>query len=129
HSVPAIEGLLRNAIQEDTAVSLDSVLLDTNPATTIRPAGILNGVAALPATAGGGFNALVGDIKQVSGALLSATMGNVRKPAWLMNPQQVMSAGLTAAPGVGAFPFQAQIAAGNLQGWPIIDSGTVPLGT
>ncbi|WP_080663707.1 phage major capsid protein [Bradyrhizobium elkanii] len=129
HSVPAIEGLLRNAIQEDTAVSLDSVLLDTNPATTIRPAGILNGVAALPATAGGGFAALVGDIKQVSGALLTATMGNVRKPAWLMNPQQVMSAGLTAAPGVGAFPFQAQIAAGNLQGWPIIDSGTVPLGT
>ncbi|MHC2396489.1 HK97 family phage prohead protease/HK97 family phage major capsid protein [Bradyrhizobium barranii subsp. barranii] len=133
HSVPAIEGLLRNAIQEDTAVSLDSVLLDTNPATQIRPAGILNGVAALtptPIPAGGSrFDALVGDIKQVAGALLTATMGNIRNPAWLMNPQQVMSAGLTAAPGVGAFPFQAQIAAGNLQGWPIIDSGTVPMGT
>ncbi len=128
HSVPAIEGLLRQGISDDTAVSLDAVLLDANPATTIRPSGILNGIAALTATAGGGFNALVGDIKQVSGALLTATKGNVRNPCWLMNPQQVMSAGLTPAPGVGAFPFQEQINNGNLQGWPIIDSGSVPLG-
>jgi HK97 family phage prohead protease/HK97 family phage major capsid protein len=128
-SVPAIEGLLRAAIQEDTAVSLDTVLLDANAATLIRPAGILNGVTPLTATAGGGFTALVGDIKQISGALLTATKGNVRAPVWIMNPQQVMSAGLTPAPGVGAFPFQDQINNGNLQGWPIIDSGTVPLGT
>ncbi len=129
HSVPAIEGLLRNAIQEDTAISLDTVLLDNGAATLIRPAGILNGVTPLTPTAGGGFTALVGDIKQISGALLTATKGNVRNPVWLMNPQQVMTAGLTPAPGVGAFPFQEQIADGNLQGWPIIDSGTVPLGT
>lgn len=129
HSVPAIEGLLRNAVQEDTAISLDSVLLDANAATLIRPAGILNGVATLTPTAGGGFNALVGDIKQVSGALLSATAGNLRTPAWLMNPQQVNSAGLTPAPGVGIFPFRAEIDAGRLGGWPIIDSGTVPMGT
>jgi len=32
-------------------------------------------------------------------------------------------------PGVGAFPFRAEVASGNLGGWPIIDSGTVPLGT
>jgi HK97 family phage prohead protease/HK97 family phage major capsid protein len=128
HSVPAIEALLRDAIQEDTGVSLDTILLDTGAATTVRPAGILNGVSGLTPTAGGGFAALVGDIKQISGALLTATKGHVRNPVWLMNPQQVMSAGLTAAPGVGAFPFQDQINAGNLQGWPIIDSGTVPLG-
>lgn len=128
-SVPAIEGLLRNAIQEDTAISLDTVLLDNGAATLIRPAGLLNGVTPLTPTAGGGFTALVGDIKQISGALLTATKGNVRAPCWLMNPQQVMSAGLTPAPGVGAFPFQDQVNQGNLQGWPIIDSGTVPLGT
>ena len=128
-SVPAIEGLLRNAIQEDTAISLDTVLLDSGAATLIRPAGILNGVTPLTPTAGGGFTALVGDIKAISGQLLTATKGNVRAPCWIMNPQQVMSAGLTPAPGVGAFPFQDQINSGNLQGWPIIDSGTVPLGT
>ena len=92
HSVPAIEGLLRNAIQEDTAISLDTVLLDANAATVIRPAGLLNGVAGLTPTAGGGFNALVGDLKQLSGAMMTGTSGNVRAMAWLMNPQQVLVA-------------------------------------
>jgi HK97 family phage prohead protease/HK97 family phage major capsid protein len=128
HSVPAIEGLLRDAISQDTAISLDSVLMDVNPATVIRPAGILNGVTGLTPTAGGGFNALVGDIKQLSGALLTGTKGNVRNPAWLMNPQQVNSIGLTAMPGMGTFPFRDEVARGTLSGWPIIDSGTVPLG-
>ena len=131
YSVPAIEALLRDGIQEDTGTTLDSILLDVNPATAIRPAGILNGIAPLtptPLGTGTKFDALVGDIKQISGALLTATKGNVRMPCWLMNPQQVMTAGLTSAPGVGAFPFQSQIDSGNLQGWPIIDSGTVPLG-
>jgi HK97 family phage prohead protease/HK97 family phage major capsid protein len=128
-SVPAIEGLLRQAIQEDTAVSLDSVLLDSGAATAIRPPGILNGVAGLTPTAGGGFTALVGDLKQLSGALLTATQGHLRALCWLMNPQQVLSASLTAAPGVGAFPFKDEIAGGTLLTYPIIDSGTVPLGT
>jgi HK97 family phage prohead protease len=129
HSIPAIEGLLRDAIQTDTAISLDSVLIDANPATAIRPAGILNGVAGLTPTAGGGFAALTGDIKAISGALLTGTLGNVRNPAWLMNPQQVNSAGLVAAPGAGVFPFRDEVGQGRLGGWPIIDSGTVPLGT
>jgi HK97 family phage prohead protease len=129
HSVPAIEGLLRNAIGEDTAVSLDAVLLDVNPATVVRPAGILNGVAGLTPTAGGGFNAAVGDIKALTGALLVGTAGNVRNPVFLMNPQQINSLGLIAMPGAGVFPFRAEVAAGNLGGWAIIDSGTVPMGT
>ena len=129
HSIPAIEGLLRDAIQTDTAISLDSVLIDTNPSTAIRPAGILNGVSGLTPTAGGGFAALTGDIKALSGALLSGTLGNVRNPVWLMNPQQVNSIGLVAAPGAGVFPFRDEVSRGQLGGWPIIDSGTVPLGT
>jgi hypothetical protein len=129
HSQPAIEGLLRNAIQEDTAVSMDTVLLDANPATVVRPAGILNGVAPLVATAGGDFAAAVGDIKQVTAALLTGTLGNIRVPVWIMNPLQVNSLGLIAAPGVGVFPFREEVAAGNLGGWPIIQSGTVPMGT
>ena len=129
HSIPAIEGLLRNAVQEDTAISLDSVLLDSNPATIVRPAGILNGITGLTPTAGGGFAALTGDIKAVSGALLSGTKGNVRQPAWLMNPQQINSAMYVAAPGAGVFPYREEVNNGQLGGWPIIDSGTVPLGT
>ena len=129
HSVPAIEGLLRDAVQEDTAVSLDAILLDSNPATVIRPAGLFNGVAALTATAGGGLTALTGDIKALTGAIITGTLGNVRNPRWLMNPQQVNTAGLTSAANTGVFPFRDEINQGRLGGWPIIEAGTIPLGT
>jgi HK97 family phage prohead protease/HK97 family phage major capsid protein len=128
-SLPAIEGLLRQAIQEDTAVSLDTVLLDNGAATVIRPAGLLNGVSVTTATAGGGFTALVGDLKALSGALLTATSGHIRNMAWLMNPQQVLTASLTTAPNSGVFPFKDELGTGKLLTYPVIDSGTVPLGT
>lgn len=128
-SIPAIEGLLRNAIQEDTAITLDSVLLDNDPADAIRPAGLLNGITPIGATAGGGFNALVADMKALSGSLLSGTLGNIRQMVWIMNPQQVLSASLTAMPGVSTFPFKDELGNGRLLTYPIIESGTVPLGT
>jgi len=130
HSVPAIEGLLRNAINEDTAISIDTVLLDNNPATTIRPAGLRNGVAGLTPTAGGGFNALVGDLKALTGAILTATNGNVRNLVFIMNPQQGLSIGFIQPPVPGGiFPFAADIANNRLIGYAVIQSGTVPLGT
>ncbi len=129
HSIPAIEGVLREAVQEDTAIAIDSVLLDANPATVIRPAGILNGIAALPATAGGGLPAIIGDIKQLVGALTTATYGNVRTPVLLMNPVDLLSAGLVSATNTGIFPFKDEIARGTLANIPIIDSATVPAKT
>ena len=130
HSVPAIEGLLRNAIQEDTQISIDTILLDNNPATNIRPAGLRNGVAGLTPTAGGGFAALVGDLKQLTGAILTATNGNVRSMVFIMNPQQSLSIGFIQPPVPGAiFPFATDINNNRLIGYPVIKSGTVPLGT
>src|SRR6516165_4820507 len=73
HSIPAIEGLIREAIQQDTSVAIDTVLIDANPATTIRPAGLLNGVAATTATAGGGLAAFIGDITALIGAVTTST--------------------------------------------------------
>lgn len=129
HSIPAIEGLLRDAIQEDTAVAVDSVLLDANAATAIRPAGLFNGVTPIAATAitGGAFGAIVGDLKNLSGAMIAATKGNIRTPVWLMNPAEINSAKFIVAPNSGDFAFKAELQAGNLNGWPVIDSGTVPL--
>jgi HK97 family phage major capsid protein len=126
HSIPGIEGVLRQAVQEDTAVSLDSILLDANPATTIRPAGILNGVTVTPATAGPGLPAVIGDIKALVTALIAVTYGNVRSPAWLMNPGDMLSASLASAPNTGIFPFKDEIGRGTLNNIPIIDSATVP---
>jgi HK97 family phage prohead protease len=128
HSIPAIEGLLRQAVQEDTAVSLDSVLLDTNPATAVRPAGLFNGITPITPATGGGFTALVADMKALTAAILQLTQGHIRMPVWLMNMTQVNSIKLTPNP-LGAFPFRDEIQAGNLLGFPVIDSGTVPVGT
>ena len=129
HSIPAIEGLLREAIQQDTAISIDTVLLDVNPATAIRPAGIRNGTSGLTPTAGGGFNALVGDLKALTGAILTATNGNIRNMVFIMNPAQALSIAFTQPPVPGGlFPFASEINAGRLNGRPVIQSGTVPVG-
>ncbi|WP_024816282.1 phage major capsid protein [Methylopila sp. 73B] len=127
HSTPAIEGLIRNAIQEDTAVAIDTVLLDATAASSIRPAGIRNGVTVTTATAGGGFAALVGDIKALVGALITATNGSVRSPVWIMNPVQAISIALTQNAG-GDFPFANEINGNRLQGYPVIQSASVAAG-
>jgi hypothetical protein len=105
-------------------------LLDNNPATAIRPAGLRNGVSGLTATAGGGYNALIGDIKALTGALLTATAGNVRKGVFLMNPQQTLSISLTQPPyaATGLFPFADEIGNGRLRTFSVIESANVPLG-
>jgi HK97 family phage prohead protease/HK97 family phage major capsid protein len=126
HSIPAIEGLIREAIQQDTSVAVDTVLIDANPATAVRPAGILNGVAATTATAGGGLAALIGDIKALTSALVVSTYGNIRSPVFLMNPGDVLSASLASAVNTGIFPFRDEVRGGTLNGIPIIDSATVP---
>jgi HK97 family phage major capsid protein len=126
HSIPAIEGLLREAIQVDTSVAIDSVLIDANPATVIRPAGLLNGVTVTTATAGGGIAALIGDIVALINAITTSTFGNVRNLVWLANPTDMIRASLLSATNTGIFPFKDEIKGGNLAGIPIIDSSTVP---
>jgi HK97 family phage major capsid protein/HK97 family phage prohead protease len=130
HSIPAIEGLLRDAIQTDTAIAVDSVLLDSNPATAIRPAGLFNGVAPLTPTpiTNGAFAAIVGDLKQLINALIVATKGNVRNPAFLMNPGDINSASFITFPNY-TWAFRQEVLGGSLNGYPIIDSGTVPVKT
>lgn len=127
HSTPAIENLIRQWMQEDTSVSLDAVLLDTTAASSTRPAGIRNGVSGLTATAGGGIAALTGDVKQLTGALLTATNNNLRNPVWLMNPQQQLNIALTANAG-GEYPFQAEIGQNRFMNYPVIVSGNITAG-
>jgi HK97 family phage major capsid protein len=129
HSIPAIEGLIREAIQQDTSVAVDTVLIDANAATAIRPAGLLNGVTVTTATAGGGLAALIGDIKALITALTTSTYGNIRSPVWLMNPGDVLSASLAMATNTGIFPFREEAMRGTLNTIPIIDSATVPAKT
>jgi HK97 family phage major capsid protein/HK97 family phage prohead protease len=127
HSQPAIDPLLRDKIQRDTGVSLDTILIDANAATTIRPAGLRFGVAGLTPTAGGGFNALVADIKQLMSVLITAN--SLRAPTWIMNPQQALSISMMqSSAGTGVFPFKAEIDNNVLAGYPVIVSATVTPG-
>jgi HK97 family phage prohead protease len=130
HSIPAIEALLRDAISEDTGESIDSVLLDTNPATIQRPPGIRNGITPITPTASTGdftvaFNRMVMDIRQLRAALIGPTNDNVRAPCWIMNPIRADAIALTPAPGTGLFPFRDEIRAGSLEGWPLFQSTIV----
>jgi HK97 family phage prohead protease/HK97 family phage major capsid protein len=125
HSIPAIEGLLREAIQLDTSIAIDTVLIDSNAATTIRPAGLLNGITPITPTAGGGLTALTTDLKLLIQALITGTYGNVRSPVWLTSPGDMLAAGLTSAANTGIFPFRDEIARGTLGGIPFIESVTV----
>lgn len=127
HSVPAIEGLIRDAIREDTSVALDTVLLDATASSTTRPAGLRNGVTVTTATSGGGITALVTDAKALVGALITATNGNVRAPVWIMNPAQALSISLTSNAG-GDFIFADAMNGGNFLGYPVIQSPTVTAG-
>jgi HK97 family phage prohead protease len=130
HSTPAIEGLIRQAIVEDTAVAIDSVLLDAVAATTTRPAGLKAGVSATTATAGGGIAAVIGDIRALTSALITGTNGNLRSPVWIMNPADALAISLIpATAGGGEFPFKSEIAGGTLQGYPVITSSNVAADT
>jgi len=124
-STPQIESILRQLIMDDTGVAVDTVFIDNVAVSSIRPAGIRNGVAGLTPTAitGGAFAALVGDIKNLVGAL--ASVNALGSPVWIMNPVQAISIGLTQNAG-GAFPFQSEINAGRLLGYPVVTSSTVP---
>ena len=75
------------------------------------------------------FNALVSDLKNLTGAILTATNGNIRNMVFIMNPQQALSISFIQPPNPsGLFPFRDEVNAGRLNGRPLITSGTVPLG-
>lgn len=122
HSTPSIEAIIRQAIQEDTAVSLDSVLLDATAASAVRPAGLRNGVTVTTATSGGGLAALKGDAKNLLGVLVAAN--SLRAPVWIMNPVQVLSISLIENAG-GDLIFRDEVNRGFFLGYPILQSTTV----
>jgi hypothetical protein len=92
YSVPQIEAVLGAGMADDTALAVDAALLDSQPASASRPAGLLNGVTPLTATIGGGQEALIGDIAKVSEAIPSANQitylmsASMRDRALLLSP-------------------------------------------
>ncbi len=111
-----MEAFLRTAIAEDTAPAIDAKLLDANPATAVRPAGLLNGVTLTP-SAGTTPADIATDIKAAVAPILLA--GGGRRVVVLMNSLQALTLSLTTVWAADASRTVAEI----------IASPNVPAGT
>lgn len=125
HSTPAIESIIRQGILEDTAIALDTALLDATPAIAgVRPAGLLNGVVPIAGAAGGGVEAITADF---AAALQVFTAANAASGlAVLLNPAKVISLQWATTP-LGTYPFRDGANAGTIGGFPLITSTTIPI--
>lgn len=99
-----VEQSLRVLLEQDIGLLVDSILLGNAAVTTAQPAGLLNGVTPLTATAGGGVNALLGDVKKLFAAITPAI-----KPVLIANSVQAASIGILAqaSPPVIVAPYLA----------------------
>ena len=94
--------MLTTLLRENAALALDASLFCATAATADRPAGILAGVSALTATAGGGDAAMDADL-----ALLASAIGdNTSGLAYVMHPAQAAAVRLRRST---AFPADIPI--------------------
>jgi hypothetical protein len=82
-------------LREDAALSLDASMFSTEAASTSRPAGLLNGLAAITGTAGGDYAPFKGDIQKLGSALSRA--GSSDNIVFIMAPEQALSAAMQPA--------------------------------
>ena len=103
YSTPNIESVIRDAMRVDTALVIDTYLLDDLPATTIRPPGLRNGVAGLTPSADANKTvAMIADIKALVGAIIAVNGG--RDIVIVMNTLQEMGINFAQTPNGFLFP-------------------------
>jgi HK97 family phage major capsid protein/HK97 family phage prohead protease len=126
YSPYAIESIIRQGMADDTSIAIDGYLIDAIAASATRPAGLLNGVApitasaATPATA-----AMVADLKALVAAITAQNGG--RKVAIMLNPAQALALGF-AQTTTGDFLFNDRAEAGSKFGVSFIVSNSIPAG-
>ena len=80
--------IIEIAMRDAASAALDSAVFSAAPATSIAPAGLLNGVTPIASGGGVGFNAMVADLKALAGAI--ADSGGGRGVLYFTNPRQAM---------------------------------------
>jgi HK97 family phage prohead protease/HK97 family phage major capsid protein len=102
-SVPAVEGILRKAMADDTQASLDGFLIDAVAESAIRPAGLLVGVTPITASVlTTSLEKIVADINALIAPMEAAGGGG--NIVLLMNPAQARKIGM-AMTSTGDFAF------------------------
>jgi HK97 family phage major capsid protein len=130
-SDPPTEQLIRDDMLAGTALTIDSFFFSTTAANAqgANPAGILNGVTV------NADGAIVADatVTQVTAALkamiLALRMQNVpmTAPVWIMNARTKEYLRLLRTVATEIFAFKAEIDAGTLLGYPIVDSTSIAI--
>lgn len=96
-STPAIEALVRQAILEDTAATLDPIMLDAVAGDAARPAGLLNGVSAVASGVGGGdYLSVIEDFKSLLAPFYAANAAD--NITVIMHPSQGLSLSMMPGP-------------------------------
>jgi len=121
-SNPQIEQVIREGILFDTAISLDTKLLDDLAGTAIRPAGLANGVAVIPSS-GNTAADIQADLRAALSPILAANGG--RRLVWLLNPARLIGLQSVQA-AAGTFIYRDELAQGRLFGYEYVVSTNVP---
>jgi len=126
-SVPAIEGILRKAMADDTQASLDGYLIDAVAESATRPPGLLDTVTPISASAAAtSLEKIVADISALIAPMEAAGGGG--NVVLIMNPAQARKLGIVQTT-TGDFAFgSATEAASKLGVSRIISSITVAAG-
>jgi hypothetical protein len=85
----SIDVILQTLLNESAGQALDAVLFSATAATAAQPAGLLNGITALPAATGGAYDAMLADISTLGSAV--GPVSGAGKIALIMNLGQSLS--------------------------------------
>ena len=111
YSTPNIEAVIRQSMAEDTAIVIDTNLLDDVAADAIRPAGLRNGVTETPPSDGGPDAdptlAMIADLRALVAAIIDNNGG--RDIVIIMNPLQSMGINFAMTDAAGfLFPGEGE---------------------
>ena len=95
-SNPQIEGLLRTEILNDTALTIDALLLDATAGSATRPAGLTFGISATTASVLGGYRAILADVQALAAPFDVANAG--RNLVLIMNPREARALAMSPGP-------------------------------
>lgn len=115
YSTPQIEGMLRQEIRDDTADTIDTLLIDATAGSAVRPAGLLYGVSSLPPSTAGGWAAIAEDIDTLATPFDNAKAG--RQLVLLMNKREARKLSFVPGPD-GKLGAARQV---------LVDAGITPI--
>jgi hypothetical protein len=126
--------VIAHILSAAAARSIDNAAFDANPDDGVRPAGLLNGIASLTPTTGGGLAAITADIAGMAGAItnagvdpenfvLVASPPEAVKLRLLSGPQfDYEILGSTGMPAKSIAAFARGTIASSFEGMPVVET-------